>query len=73
MRLNISVVVLALSLFAATAQATAPDSFRFDIPEGPLDAAVASFERVTGLRVTVPRGIALEVFTTPGASGVLTA
>ena len=43
-------------------------TFRFDIPEGPLDAAVAAFEAVTGLRVSVP-GVELRMFTSPGVTG----
>src|SRR6185503_3790087 len=45
---------------------------RFDIPAGPLDAALAAFEKTTGLKVVAAPGIALGGFTSTGVAGVHT-
>jgi catecholate siderophore receptor len=64
---------------AASARATdapasaAPQTYRFDIPEGPLDAAIGVFETVTGRKVVVSPGLTLRAFTSAGVSGVQTA
>ncbi len=55
---------------AAAAPRPAPDAYAFDIPPGPLDAAVARFAAVTGLTVLVPPGVTLGVFDSPGVTGL---
>src|SRR5262245_41994143 len=54
---------------AAGSQAT----FRFDIPGGPLEAALAAFEAVTGLRVEVPSRATVQSVNSPGVSGTYSA
>jgi catecholate siderophore receptor len=56
---------------AAAAPSPALPLKRFDIPAGPLDAALTAFEKVTGLHVTdlLPAG-ALAGFNSPGVVGL---
>jgi catecholate siderophore receptor len=56
---------------AVPAQATAP-VYTFGIPAGPLTAAIAEFERVTGVRVTFDATTVRDL-TTAGVNGTLTA
>ena len=65
MQLRLILILIALLLPAPT--------YRFDIPPGPLDAAVHQFEGVTGIALTAPSIASLAEFTSPGATGVLTA
>lgn len=58
---------------SASSASSALNTYRFDIPKGPLDEAVARFEALTGLKVVMPSGISLHIFTSPGVSGVHTA
>ena len=53
----------------ATAEPGTAQTYRFNIPEGPLDAVIAAFERVTGLTIAAPAGVALRMFTSPGVRG----
>ncbi|HET7696663.1 MAG TPA: TonB-dependent siderophore receptor [Vicinamibacterales bacterium] len=50
-------------------------AFRFDIPAGPLDAAVAAFRQVTGVTVSVESSLAAAVQSihSPGVRGTFTA
>jgi catecholate siderophore receptor len=45
--------------------------YDFDIPKGPLSAAVSRFEAATGSKVTVMDGITLDQFVSPGVRGTL--
>lgn len=53
--------------------AAAQTTFRFDIPAGPLDDALAAFERLTGLTVAAPAQTTIAGLSSPGATGTLTA
>src|SRR4051794_1065968 len=57
----------------AHAAAEQTPTFAFDIPPGPLDAAIHTFTQMTGWTVAVAHGARLDGLTTPGASGVYTA
>ena len=48
------------------------ETYSFAIPSGPLDAALAAFEKATGITVRVSRE-AVSGFVSPGVSGVLSA
>lgn len=47
-------------------------SYRFDVPEGPLETAIAAIEATAGVRVTLPDGVALPSLTADRLSGVFT-
>jgi catecholate siderophore receptor len=51
----------------------AQTTFRFDIPAGALDAALAQFEAVTGLTVVIPARATMQGLNSPGVSGTYTA
>ncbi|HEY7058644.1 MAG TPA: TonB-dependent siderophore receptor [Vicinamibacterales bacterium] len=79
----IAIVALTLSVGAARvagqeaasqAGSTKPNTtYRFDIPAGALDTALAAFEAATGLKLRQPPFSDLHRLTSPGVSGVLTA
>lgn len=46
-------------------------TYRFDIPQGPLKTAIASFESTTGIEVTVMDGVRVDQIASPGVSGTL--
>jgi catecholate siderophore receptor len=57
-----------------TGNAAAPlgRTYRFDVPSGSVEGALAAFETVTGLRVVRPPDIDLASLTSRGVSGVFT-
>jgi catecholate siderophore receptor len=67
------VSILAICLLCAPRAHAKPVTFDFDIPAGPLPAAIAGFERIAGARVDVPGGADLSGFTTGGVKGRLAA
>lgn len=62
----------ATALSAVDAPATQA-TLQFDIPAGPLDAALAAFEAVTGLTVVIPARATMQGLNSPGVSGTYTA
>jgi catecholate siderophore receptor len=52
---------------------TVAATFQFEIAAGSLDVAIAQFRALTGHAVILPNGIALDGFTSRGATGTLTA
>jgi catecholate siderophore receptor len=59
---------------SATRGVDAPQAtFRFDIPAGPLDAALAAFESLTGITISPPPHATVQGLTSPGVSGTYTA
>jgi catecholate siderophore receptor len=75
--------VLVLAVFTSSASATmtvASDraeqtTYRFDIPAGPLDGVLATFERVTGVGVSVASSLrpTVQAVASPGVTGTYTA
>jgi catecholate siderophore receptor len=59
--------------FAAPASespaAVADQTFRFEIPHGALDAAIAAFEALTGRRVSTPPDLTVSRLSSPGVTG----
>ncbi len=48
------------------------NTFRFDIPAGPLDVALAALESATGVEVAVPENTTIAGLPSPGATGNFT-
>jgi catecholate siderophore receptor len=63
------------AIAAASSENPAQTAFRFDIPAGPLDAAIAAFEQVSGIRVSVGSSLegTLHNIQSPGVRGTVTA
>jgi len=61
--------------FAEAPGPAAQSMFRFDIPAGPLDAALAAFERAAGVTISVVPSLqaTVQAIHSPGVTGTLTA
>lgn len=53
--------------------ASQTQTYRFNIPAGSLETAIATFQAVTGFKVTVPSRETIQTLTSPGVSGDYTA
>jgi catecholate siderophore receptor len=71
----VAVFPLSAPAYAAYSETDPQTAYRFDIPAGPLDAALAAFRQITGVTVSVGPSLEATVPTmqSPGARGTLTA
>jgi catecholate siderophore receptor len=73
MKLRLILIYFFFLLPSLTLAQPSGRTYRFDIPAGPLDQAVQTFERVTGVAVDAPAVSPIAVFASPGVRGVFTA
>jgi catecholate siderophore receptor len=60
------------ALSSAAEQRSAQPTFRFEIPAGELEAALTDFEKVAGVRVTLPDSTTVRGLSSPGVTATCT-